>query len=231
MLMNIGEEFKKSENRLVTTTAWRLNGKPTYAFEGSIFMGGATMQWLRDELKLISSAPESEEAALSVPDSGGAYLVPAFTGLGAPHWNMYARGTIVGMTRGTNSAQIVRAALESIAYQSKDLLDAMVADLGSLPESLKVDGGASANRFLMQFQSDIMNVKIIRPEVLETTALGAALLAGLAVGMYKSLDEIASVWEAQDEFNPKMKEEDRHLALKAWQRAVRAALYWAEDRE
>ena len=231
MLMNIGEEFKKSENRLVTTTAWRLNGKPTYAFEGSIFMGGATMQWLRDELKLISSAPESEEAALSVPDSGGAYLVPAFTGLGAPHWNMYARGTIVGMTRGTNSAQIVRAALESIAYQSKDLLDAMVADLGSVPDSLKVDGGASANRFLMQFQSDIMNVKIIRPEVLETTALGAALLAGLAVGMYKSLDEIASVWEAQDEFNPKMKEEDRYLALKGWQRAVRAALYWAEDRE
>lgn len=231
MLMNIGEEFKKSNNRLVTTTAWRLNGKPTYAFEGSIFMGGATVQWLRDELKLISSAPESEEAALSVPDSGGAYLVPAFTGFGAPHWNMYARGTIVGMTRGTNCAQIVRAALESIAYQSKDLLDAMAADLGSLPESLKVDGGASANRFLMQFQSDIMNIKIIRPEVLETTALGAALLAGLAVGMYKSLDEIASVWEAQDEFTPKMKEEDRNLALKGWQRAVRAALYWADDRE
>ncbi len=230
MLMNIGKEFRLSNSNLITTTAWRLDGKPTYAFEGSIFMGGATVQWLRDELKLISSAPESENMALSVKDSGGTYLVPAFTGLGAPYWSMYARGTLVGMTRGTNSAHIVRAALESIAYQSKDLLNAMAQDSGKLPDNLRVDGGASANRFLMQFQSDIMGIKIIRPEVLETTALGAALLAGMAVGVYDSMDAVSKIWENKDEFNPSMSEEDRQKAINGWNRAVKAALYWAEEK-
>ena len=224
MLMNIGDEFRLSNSNLITTTAWRLDGKPTYAFEGSIFMGGATMQWLRDELKLISSAPESEAIAMSVNDSGGTYLVPAFTGLGAPYWSMYARGTLVGMTRGTNRAHIVRAALESIAYQSKDLLDAMAKDYGKMPENLRVDGGASANKFLMQFQSDIMDINIIRPEVLETTALGAAMLAGMAVGMYDSMNAISKIWESQDEFNPSMPETDRQKALNGWNKAVRAAL-------
>jgi glycerol kinase len=230
MLMNIGDEFRLSNSNLITTTAWRLDGKPTYAFEGSIFMGGATMQWLRDELKLISSAPESEAIAMSVNDSGGTYLVPAFTGLGAPYWSMYARGTLVGMTRGTNRAHIVRAALESIAYQSKDLLDAMAKDYGKMPENLRVDGGASANKFLMQFQSDIMDINIIRPEVLETTALGAAMLAGMAVGMYDSMNAISKIWESQDEFNPSMPETDRQKALNGWNKAVRAALYWAEEK-
>ncbi|MDO5021715.1 MAG: glycerol kinase GlpK [Eubacteriales bacterium] len=231
MLMNIGEEFRLSNSNLITTTAWRLQGKPTYAFEGSIFMGGATIQWLRDELKLITSAMESEEVAKSVPDSGGAYLVPAFTGLGAPYWSMYARGTLVGMTRGTNRAHIVRAALESIAYQSRDLFDAMAKDSGKMPENMRVDGGASANKFLMQFQSDIMGVQIIRPEVLETTALGAALFAGLAVGVYDNMHDISRVWNAQDEFIPSMAEIDRQKALSGWDRAVRAALYWAEEKE
>ncbi|NLO16376.1 MAG: glycerol kinase GlpK [Clostridiales bacterium] len=230
MLMNIGDTFRLSEAGLLTTMAWRLNGKPTYAFEGSVFMGGATIQWLRDELKLIDTAQESEQAALSVPDSGGAYLVPAFTGLGAPHWSMYARGTLVGMTRGTSRAQIVRAALESIAYQSYDLLSAMSRDAGQMPPNLRVDGGASANNFLMQFQTDIMDVPIIRPAVLETTALGAALLAGIAAGVYPDVQATAEIWQTEREFAPRMTGEDRQRALAGWQRAVRATLFWAQDR-
>lgn len=231
MLMNTGSEFKVSNAGLLTTMAWRLEGKPCYALEGSVFMGGATVQWLRDELHLIKTAPESEPIALSVPDSGGAYLVPAFTGLGAPHWSMYARGTLVGMTRGTSRSHIVRAALESIAYQSNDLLQAMIKDAGQEPTMLKVDGGASANRFLMQFQTDMMNVPIVRPQVLETTAMGAAMLAGLSAGVFASVEDTTKAWRAESTFRPVLPKEDREKALHGWQRAVRAALYWANESE
>ncbi len=230
MLMNIGNEFRLSQAGLLTTMAWRLNGKPTYAFEGSVFMGGAAIQWLRDELKLIEHASDSESMARSVSSSGDCYLVPAFTGLGAPYWDMYARGTLVGMTRGTGAAHIVRAALESIAYQSSDLLGAMTKDAGCKPTSLRVDGGASANGFLMQFQSDIMDMPIIRPAVLETTALGAALLAGLAVGVYPNITATAAGWHADSAFEPQMGDADREKALEGWRRAVGAALYWAKER-
>ena len=231
MLMNIGNEFRLSQAGLLTTMAWRLDGKPTYAFEGSVFMGGAAIQWLRDEMKLIKSAADSEALARSVPTSGDCYLVPAFTGLGAPYWDMYARGTLVGMTRGTGAAHVVRAALESIAYQSADLLAAMTKDAGCRPQSLRVDGGASANGFLMQFQSDIMDMPITRPAVLETTALGAALLAGLAAGVYPDVNSTAIGWHVDSTFEPQMTEGDRERALKGWRRAVGAALYWAGERD
>ncbi|NLC32447.1 MAG: glycerol kinase GlpK [Clostridiales bacterium] len=230
MLMNIGSEFRLSQAGLLTTMAWRLDGKPCYAFEGSVFMGGATIQWLRDELKLISHAAQSEALALSVPSSGDCYLVPAFTGLGAPYWDMYARGTLVGMTRGTGAAHIVRAALESIAYQSADLLLAMTKDAGCKPPVLRVDGGASANSFLMQFQSDIMDLPIARPAVLETTALGAALLAGLATGLYPDIASTAQGWHMDTGFEPRMTEDDREKSLKGWHRAVEAAQFWASKR-
>ena len=183
MLMNIGDQFKLSQNGLITTLAWRLNGKPTFAFEGSVFVAGAAIQWLRDEMKLIETAAESEQVALSVPDSGGVYLVPAFTGMGAPYWDMYTRGTLVGMTRGTGRAHIVRAALESIAFQSRDLFHAMAQDGGMESPALRVDGGASANQFLMQLQSDLIGLPVVRPKVLETTALGAALLVLLPLSV------------------------------------------------
>ena len=231
MLMNAGEEFRLSGHGLITTMAWRLNGKPTYAFEGSIFMGGATLQWLRDGLQIISSSPESEPIAASVPSTDGVYMVPAFTGLGAPHWNAYARGTLVGMTRGTGRAHIVRAALESIAYQSKDLFDAMAQDCGAYPPALRVDGGASANGLLMQFQSDMLQVPVLRPTVRETTALGAALLAGLAVGVYPDLQATAKGWHEEAVFTPKMDAAQREELLRGWQRAVRGVLGWANDRE
>ena len=229
MLMNAGEEFKLSENGLLTTVAWRLNGKPTYALEGSVFMGGATIQWLRDEMKFVEKASQSEALATSVADTDGVYLVPAFTGLGAPHWSMYARGTLFGMTRGTGRAQIVRAGLESIAYQSNDLYQAMARDLGSAPGVLRVDGGATANDFLMQFQADISNTSIQRPAVLETTALGVALLAGLAVGVYSDLKETASGWHVEKKFVPSMDDSERRQRLHGWKRAVDAVLYWARD--
>ena len=229
ILMNAGEKFSLSQRGLLTTVAWRLNGKPTYAFEGSVFMAGATIQWLRDEMKLIEKASESEAVAASVPNTGGVYLVPAFTGLGAPHWNMYTRGTLVGMTRGTGRAHIVRAALESIAYQSKDLFEAMVLDCGVECTGLRVDGGASANKLLMQFQSDMVNIPVLRPAVLETTALGVALMAGLAVGMYKDLDETASGWHVADSFEPKMDQDQRRNLLKGWKRAIKGALAWADE--
>ena len=228
MLMNAGQEFRLSKCGLLTTMAWRLNGVPTYAFEGSVFMGGATIQWLRDEMHMISTAAESEPVAASVSDTGGVYLVPAFTGLGAPYWNMYTRGTLVGMTRGTGRAHIVRAALESIAYQSRDLFSAMAQDCGQESAALRVDGGASANKLLMQFQADLLGVPVQRPAVLETTALGAALLAGLAVGIYKDLKETASGWHVADFFKPQMDEAHRAELLTGWHRAVDGALHWAE---
>ena len=229
MLMNTGSQPVMSRHGLLTTMAWRIGGKPTYALEGSVFMGGATIQWLRDELKIISHAAESESIAQSVQSTGGVYLVPAFTGLGAPWWDMYSRGTLVGMTRGTGRPQIVRAALEAIAYQSADLMDAMIADCGSRPESLQVDGGASANSFLMQFQADVTGIPVVRPRVLETTALGAALLAGLGAGIYGSAEEATKGWMKDLEFTPRMDEATRRLNLKGWHKAVERAKDWARD--
>ncbi len=228
MLMNTGDKRVHSEHGLLSTMAWRINGKPTFALEGSVFMGGATIQWLRDEMKLISTAAESEGVATSVKDTGGVYLVPAFTGLGAPWWDMYSRGTLVGMTRGTGRAHVVRAALEAIAYQSADLMQAMAQDCGATPSQLQVDGGASANGFLMQFQSDIMNVPVVRPRVMETTALGAALLAGLAVGMYENVEETAAVWQRDLTFEPTMAPFERERLLHGWHRAVERSLNWLE---
>ncbi len=229
MLMNTGDKPVMSEHGLLTTMAWRIGGKPTYALEGSVFMGGATVQWLRDELKIIENAAETEGIAQSIQSTGGVYLVPAFTGLGAPWWDMYSRGTLIGMTRGTGRAHIVRAALEAIAYQSADLMDAMIADCGSRPESLQVDGGASANSFLMQFQADITGIPVIRPRVLETTALGAALLAGLGAGIYTSLEETTKIWKKDLEFTPRMDDATRLLNLKGWHEAVKRSLLWAKD--
>ena len=228
MLMNTGDRLIRSENGLLSTMAWRIGGQPTYALEGSVFMGGATVQWLRDEMKLISTAAESEAVAASVKDTGGVYLVPAFTGLGAPWWDMYSRGTLVGMTRGTGRAHVVRAALEAIAYQSADLMQAMARDCGFAPTQLQVDGGASANAFLMQFQADIMNVQVVRPRVMETTALGAALLAGLGVGVYASLEETAQAWQRDLAFDPRMEEAQRRNLLSGWHKAVDRARDWAE---
>ena len=229
MLMNTGSERVRSQNGLLSTMAWRIGGKPTYALEGSVFMGGATIQWLRDEMKMIATAAESEGLAKSVKDTGGVYLVPAFTGLGAPWWDMYSRGTLIGMTRGTGRAHVVRAALESIAYQSADLMDAMVKDCGHVPTQLQVDGGASANAFLMQFQSDIMGVPVVRPQVMETTALGAALLAGLAVGVYASPEDTAAVWQRDLMFEPQMEEHHRAQLLHGWHKAVERSLAWAKE--
>ncbi len=229
MLMNTGNQPVRSKNGLLTTMAWRIDGKPVYALEGSVFMGGATIQWLRDELKMITHAAESEGLAQSIASTGGVYLVPAFTGLGAPWWDMYSRGTLVGMTRGTGRAHIVRAALEAIAYQSEDLMAAMIRDSGSRPERLQVDGGASANSFLMQFQADISGIPVVRPRVLETTALGAALLAGLGAGVYGSVEETAKVWEKDLEFVPRMDEATRRLNLSGWHRAVERSFHWAES--
>ena len=229
MLMNTGDKPVMSRNGLLTTMAWRIGGKPTYALEGSVFMGGATIQWLRDELKIIDHAAETEALATSIPGTGGVYLVPAFTGLGAPWWDMYSRGTLIGMTRGTGRAHIARAALEAIAYQSADLMDAMAADCGKRPEMLQVDGGASANSFLMQFQADITAIPVVRPRVLETTALGAALLAGLGAGVYTSLEETAKGWQKDLEFTPRMDEATRKLNLRGWHKAVERAKDWARD--
>ena len=228
MLMNTGSRPVMSRNGLLTTMAWRIGGKPSYALEGSVFMGGATIQWLRDELKIIAHAAESEGLAQSVSSTGGVYLVPAFTGLGAPWWDMYSRGTLIGMTRGTGRPQIVRAALEAIAYQSADLMEAMIRDGGKRPERLQVDGGASANTFLMQFQADISGIPVVRPRVLETTALGAALLAGLGVGVYTDVEDTARGWQKDLEFLPKMDEATRLLNLKGWHKAVERSRDFAE---
>ena len=228
LLMNTGEKPVKSENGLLTTISWGVDGKVEYALEGSIFMGGASIQWLRDELRMIKSAADSEKYAMRVENTNGVYVVPAFTGFGAPYWDMYARGTIVGLTRGAKKEHLIRATLESIAYQTKDVLEAMQNDSGIELKSLKVDGGASNNNFLMQFQSDILNVKIDRPKIVETTALGAAYLAGLAVGFFKSKEDIKKRWVCDREFEPKMSEEVREKSYKDWKRAVERSLAWEE---
>mgnify|MGYP000950788996 CR=1 FL=1 len=220
MLMNTGEKIVKSNNGLITTIAWGLKGKVNYALEGSIFVAGAAIQWLRDQLKIIHDAADSEYFANKVSNTNGVYVVPAFTGLGAPHWDMYARGAILGLTRGANRNHIIRATLESIAYQTKDVIEAMIDDSEINLTVLKVDGGASANNFLMQFQSDILNVNIERPEITETTALGAAYLAGLAVGFWKSKGEVIQNWNMDRKFQPSMTEIERNNLYAGWKKAV-----------
>ncbi|OUP66507.1 glycerol kinase [Drancourtella sp. An177] len=229
LLMNTGEKPVFSQNGLVTTIAWGLNGKVNYALEGSIFVAGAVIQWLRDEMRLIDSAADSEYMAQKVDDTNGCYVVPAFTGLGAPYWDQYARGTIVGITRGVNKCHIIRAALESLAYQVHDVIRAMEADSGIPLTSLKVDGGASANNFLMQVQADINRTPVKRPKCVETTAMGAAYLAGLSVGYWSDTEEIRKNWAMDREFLPKMGEEERKAKLKGWKKAVRYAFDWARE--
>lgn len=229
LLMNTGEKMVKSKNGLVTTIAIGMDNKVQYALEGSVFVGGAVVQWLRDELEMISDSSDTDYFATKVEDNGGVYVVPAFVGLGAPYWDMYARGTIVGLTRGTNKNHIIRAALESIAYQTKDVLDAMVDEVKEDIKCIKVDGGASKNKFLMQFQSDIVGKKVIRPIITETTALGAAYLAGLAVGFWKDKDEISKFWYSSEEFNPNLDEEKREKYCKGWKKAVYRSKDWIEE--
>lgn len=228
MLMNTGENAVESKNGLLTTIAWGIDGKVEYALEGSIFVAGATIQWLRDELRMIKTSPESERYAEAVEDTNGVYLVPAFVGLGAPYWDQYARGTIVGLTRGTKKEHFIRAALESLAYQTYDVLKAMEEDSGIKLSALKVDGGACANNFLMQFQSDVLGVEVHRPEVIETTALGAAYLAGLAVGYWANKEEVSKNWAVSREFIPAMEEEKREELLAGWHEAVNRSLGWAK---
>lgn len=227
MLMNIGEKPISSQNKLLTTIAWKIGSKVTYALEGSIFIGGAVVQWLRDGLGIISTAPQVEEKALEVEDNGGVYLVPAFAGLGAPHWNPYARGMMVGLTRGTTSAHIARASLESIAFQTMEVLQAMEADSGIDIKELRVDGGAATNDLLLQIQADILNTIVVRPQITETTALGAAYLAGLAVGFWKDVNEIQQQWKVDRSFDPHHNNNTEAL-IKSWQKAVRACKAWAE---
>lgn len=220
ILMNTGSEFVKSKNGLVTTIAYGLDGKVTYALEGSVFVGGAVIQWLRDEMRFFTSAPDADYFGGKVEDTQGVYFVPAFTGLGAPHWDMYARGSIFGLTRGTSRNHIIRAALESIAYQSKDVIDAMMADTGLEIHEIKVDGGASVSDIIMQFQADITGKALRRPIVRETTALGAAYLAGLAVGFWKNMDDVKHHWSLDKVYEPKMQEEKRQKLLRGWEKAV-----------
>ncbi len=229
MLMNTGDKPQSSANNLLSTIAWQVGDEAMqYALEGSIFMAGATVQWLRDEMKLLGDATESEAIATSIDSTDSVYLVPAFVGLGAPYWDQYARGAIVGLTRGSGRAQVVRAALESIAYQSRDVVDAMSADSGLALETLRVDGGAVVNDFLMQFQADILGVPVQRPIVTETTALGAAYLAGLAVGFWESQEEIAEQWQLERTFEPAMSADERESLYAGWQKAVERARHWAE---
>ncbi|MGP1529366.1 MAG: glycerol kinase GlpK [Treponema sp.] len=228
MLMNTGEKPIMSKNGLLTTIAWGINNKVSYALEGSIFVAGASIQWLRDQLRLVYNAAETEYYAGLVEDTNGVYVVPAFTGLGAPYWDMYARGAIVGLSRGVKREHIVRATLESIAYQTKDVLSAMEKDSGIQLKALKVDGGAAANNFLMQFQADILNVPVHRPQVLETTALGAAYLAGLAVEFWKDQNEIKANWAVDREFSVQMEESLRTVRYQGWQKAVKRAMDWED---
>ena len=229
LLMNTGERPVFSQNGLVTTVAWGLDGHVNYALEGSIFVAGAAIQWLRDEMKLIESAQDSEYMAQKVRDTNGCYVVPAFTGLGAPHWNQYARGTIIGLTRGCNKYHLIRATLDSICYQVDEVLAAMRADSGIALEALKVDGGASANNYLMQTQADVIGAPVVRPTCVESTALGAAFLAGLAVGFWRDLDEIRRYYAADRTFLPTISEQERAERLDGWKRAVRCACLWAEQ--
>ena len=227
LLMNTGESPVYSKNGLVTTIAWGIDGKVNYALEGSVFVAGAAIQWLRDELELIDSSPESERLALSVPDTNGVYIVPAFAGLGAPYWNPYARGAIFGLTRGADKCHLTRATLESLAYQTNDLLEAMKEDRGYELLSLQVDGGACANNFLMQFQADITAKPVKRPECIETTSLGAAYLAGLATGFWSDMDDITENLKTDREFTASMDEEKRTKLLAGWKKAVRCVLEWS----
>ena len=228
LLMNTGDRLYRSRNGLLSTIAIGLDGKVQYALEGSVFVGGAVIQWVRDELRLITEARDAEYYASKVPDTGGVYLVPAFTGLGAPHWDMYARGALVGLTRGTKREHIIRAAQESIAYQVCDLVEAMEKDTGISLSSLNADGGASRDRFLMQFQSDILNKPVRRPAIRETTALGAAYLAGLAVGLWKDRQEIQALRSLDQQYRPQMEEATRQRLLRGWHKAVGRSLDWAE---
>lgn len=229
MLMNTGDKPIPSKNNLLTTIAWQINGKTSYALEGSVFIAGAVVQWLRDGLQIIRSSADVEALAQQVTDNGGVYLVPAFAGLGAPHWNQYARGTIFGLTRGSSNAHIARAALESIAYQTTDVLQAMQNDSGIEVKELRVDGGATINDMLMQFQCDTLQVPVVRPTVYETTALGAAYLAGLAVGFWKNTDELQQQWQANKTFKPTMPANQVQQLLKGWQKAVKASIAWTEE--
>lgn len=228
MLMNTGEKPVDSKNGLISTIAWGIDNKVEYALEGSIFMGGAIVQWLRDELKIINESADSEYFAKKVNDTSGVYLVPAFAGLGAPHWDMYARGTLIGLTRATNINHIIRASLEAIAYQTKDVINAMISDSDMNLTALKVDGGATSNDFLMQFQADILGVEVDRPEITETTALGAACLAGLATGFWKSKGEIAQKWSINKKFKPQITHEQREKLYAGWQKAIERSKNWQE---
>nr|NIM98542.1 glycerol kinase [candidate division Zixibacteria bacterium] len=229
MLLNIGEDPILSKNGLITTIAWGINGDVEYALEGSIFIGGAVIAWLRDGLGIIKSVGESESLALSVEDNGGVYLVPAFAGLGAPHWDMYARGTVFGLTGGTSRSHIVRAALESIAYQTRDVMECMEGETGLRFKQLKVDGGAIANRFLMQFQADILGIPVICAGSAETTAQGAAYLAGLAVGFWKNQSELSERWRAGRIFQPEMESDRRQLLHGQWEKALERTKYWLTE--
>lgn len=227
MLMNTGEKAVPSSNNLLTTIAWKVNGVTQYALEGSVFIAGAVVQWLRDGLKIIRNSSEVESLAAQVSSSEGVYVVPAFAGLGAPYWNQHARGTIVGITRGTTGAHFARAALDSIAYQTRDVLKAMEADSGIAIKELRVDGGATANNLLMQFQSDILQTNVVRPTVVETTALGAAYLAGLAVGYWSGTDDIQQQWQMERVFSPQMPESERAALTAGWTRAINATISWS----
>ena len=228
MLMNIGGEPTLSRNRLLTTVAWERAGRTEFALEGSVFIGGAVVQWLRDGLGIIKSSGEVEALAASVPDCGGVYLVPAFAGLGAPHWDQYARGTLTGLTRGSTAAHIARAALEGIAFQVADVLEAMRQDCGTPIHELRVDGGACANDLLMQFQADVLQVPVLRPRVIETTALGAAYLAGLAVGLWTSTDDVKHAWQVQSAFEPRLSADEAAHRCRRWRAALDRARGWEE---
>ena len=228
MLMNIGNNPVPSKNNLLTTVAWKINGKTTYALEGSIFVAGAVVQWLRDSLKIIKKSSDVEQLANSVENSNGVYFVPAFAGLGAPHWNQKAQGTIFGLTRGSTDAHIARASLEAIAYQTMDILKAMEADSGIAIKELRVDGGATVNDLLMQFQADVLNTTTVRPKIIETTVMGAAYLAGLAVGFWKSPEEIQDIWQTDVHFKPTGKRKAINDGIKGWYKAIEALEHWAK---
>ena len=229
MLMNTGDKPVLSKNNLLTTIAWKIGNVTTYALEGGVFIAGAVVQWLRDGLGIIKNSSDVEKLALSVNDNGGVYFVPAFAGLGAPYWNQFARGTMLGITRGTTDAHIARASIESIALQTMDVLHAMNADAALPIKELRVDGGATANNLLMQFQSDVMNCRVIRPVITETTALGAAYLAGLAIGFWKDTGEIENYWKAEKNFEPQMKDDARQNEIHQWKKAIKAAMAWTDE--
>lgn len=227
MLVNTGTKPVESKNGLITTIAWGVGDEVNYALEGSVFISGAVIQWLRDEVEILGNAAESEKMAMSVDDTAGAYVVPAFTGLGAPYWDPYARGAIIGLTRGVNKNHLVRAALESMAYQTTDLMGSMADDMGRAIETFKVDGGACVNNFLLQFQADIMDMKLCRPVCIETTSLGAAYLAGLATGYWKDKNDITANWQADREFSPDMSSARREELIEGWHKAVDRTMGWA----